>query len=105
MNRHEFTRTTFAAPRIAEFAELAGLEKQTGHRKEQWAQVVAKELIDNALDAAESVGIAPVIDVAVDTRKGTITVKDNGRFARCSKPTTADSMSRPTTVRRCFSLI
>jgi DNA topoisomerase VI subunit B len=74
----EFTRHTFDAHRIAEFATRDGLQKQTGHTVEKWPLVVLKELIDNALDVTESIGFAPLIEVVVDTRKGTITVGDNG---------------------------
>jgi DNA topoisomerase VI subunit B len=38
--------------------------------------VILKELVDNAIDAAEEAGIAPVIAVTVDARG--ITVEDNG---------------------------
>src|SRR5262249_63622 len=39
---------------------------------------IAKELIDNALDAAEEGGVAPEITLAVSTKDSTITVTDNG---------------------------
>ena len=49
---------------------------QTGHAVEEWPLVIAKELIDNSLDACEEADIAPVIDVVADA--GGISVKDNG---------------------------
>jgi DNA topoisomerase VI subunit B len=74
----EFVRSTFAHDRLAEFATKDGLEKQTGHRVKDWALVVAKELLDNALDGAEKIAVAPIIDVTVDSKRHLITIADNG---------------------------
>ena len=41
--------------------------------------MIAKEVIDNALDEAEEAGIAPEIEVAVSTETGEIAIADNGR--------------------------
>ena len=71
-----FERKTFSTSRLAEFATENELTKQVGHGAELWPLVVVKELIDNALDAAERAGIAPDITVTVD--KDTIVVADNG---------------------------
>ena len=49
---------------------------QIGHAKELWPLALLKELVDNALDACESAGIAPVIEVEVD--ENSFTVRDNG---------------------------
>ncbi|MBI4326841.1 MAG: ATP-binding protein [Chloroflexi bacterium] len=49
---------------------------QTGHDREHWPEVALKELVDNALDAAEDSGISPEINVAVED--DTISVADNG---------------------------
>jgi DNA topoisomerase VI subunit B len=49
---------------------------QTGHGREEWPLVIIKELCDNSLDAAEDVGIAPIISITADP--GGITVADNG---------------------------
>jgi len=57
-------------------ASQAELVKQTGHDVEGWPLVVVKEMVDNALDAAEEAGTAPSIEVVVD--KDSITVQDNG---------------------------
>jgi DNA topoisomerase VI subunit B len=69
-------RTTFRTSRLLDFASEKELVAQTGHRREQWPLVILKELIDNAIDAAEEAGIAPTIDVVVDETG--ITVSDNG---------------------------
>jgi Histidine kinase-, DNA gyrase B-, and HSP90-like ATPase len=73
-------RTVFATPRAAEFVELRALQAQTGQSADAFGGVVVKELIDNALDAAESAGVAPVIEIEVSTDDGItyITVTDNG---------------------------
>src|SRR2546422_590529 len=46
-----------------------------GHSYSDWPLVVLKELLDNALDAAEEAEVAPVISVAVD--HSSITIQDN----------------------------
>jgi DNA topoisomerase VI subunit B len=69
-------RTTFQTSRLLDFASEKELVAQTGHQKDAWPVVLLKELVDNAIDAAEESGIAPVITVTVD-RTG-ILVEDNG---------------------------
>jgi DNA topoisomerase VI subunit B len=69
-------RKTFRTSRLAEFASVAELVKQTGHPVSDWPLVVVKELVDNALDAAEEAGIAPSIAIVVDA--DSITVADRG---------------------------
>ena len=59
-------RVVFSTPRAAEFLELRSLQSQTGQPVEEFGSVVIKELLDNALDAAESAGNAPVITVTTD---------------------------------------
>jgi sensor histidine kinase regulating citrate/malate metabolism len=49
---------------------------QTGHQRDAWPLVILKELVDNAIDAAEEAGIAPVVEVTVDDNG--ISVTDNG---------------------------
>jgi DNA topoisomerase VI subunit B len=73
---NSLSRTTFATSRLADFASKEELTRQIGHTTEWWSVVVLKELVDNALDACESAGVAPVIDVAVDDDG--IRVSDNG---------------------------
>ena len=69
-------RTTFSTSRLLEFCSRKELVAQTGHEPDDWPLVILKELIDNALDACEEAGIAPVIRVTV--ARGKIRVRDNG---------------------------
>jgi hypothetical protein len=66
----------FTTSRLAEFCSEKELVNQTGHDSDDWPLVVLKELIDNALDACEEAGAAPVIHVAVSDAE--IAVFDNG---------------------------
>jgi DNA topoisomerase VI subunit B len=70
------TRTAFVTSRAMDFFSQKELTAQTGHEVNDWPLVVFKELVDNALDACEEAGIAPVIHVTVDNRG--ITIADNG---------------------------
>ena len=56
------------------------LVAQTGHQVAEWPLVVVKELIDNALDACEETGVAPVISVTLN--EAGIEVTDNGPALR-----------------------
>src|SRR5262245_40610428 len=71
----KLNRTTFRTSREMDFFSEKELVTQTGHCKLEWPLVIVKELVDNALDAAEEGDIAPVIDVAADA--GGISVQDN----------------------------
>ena len=73
-------RTVFATPRAAEFLELRALQAQTGQPVDAFGDVVVKELLDNALDAAETAGRAPVVEIRTLTHNGLtyVTVTDNG---------------------------
>ncbi|MPZ58742.1 MAG: hypothetical protein GEU91_20075 [Rhizobiales bacterium] len=68
-------RTTFTTSRLLDFASEKELVAQTGHRREHWPYVILKELVDNAIDAAEEAGIAPIVEVTFD--ESGITVTDN----------------------------
>jgi len=73
-------RETFATSRSAEFFELRALQAQTGQPARRFAEVLVKELVDNALDAAETAGASPEITIEL-ARAGdllAITVSDNG---------------------------
>ena len=59
-----------------EFCTRRELVNQTGHDVYEWALVVQKELLDNALDAAEEAEIAPAVTIAVNGRS--IVIQDNG---------------------------
>jgi DNA topoisomerase VI subunit B len=72
----QLSRTTFRTSREMDFFTERELVTQTGHGREEWPLVIVKELMDNALDACEEAGIAPVISVTADPCG--ITVCDNG---------------------------
>lgn len=70
-------RQTFSMSRELEYFSEAELTTQTGYgREDWWPGVVAKELIDNSLDACEQAGIPPRIEV--DFQGDSLTVADNG---------------------------
>jgi DNA topoisomerase VI subunit B len=71
-------RVAFKTSRLAEFCGQRELVAQTGHAVEDWPLVTLKELVDNALDAAEEAEIAPEVDVTVSTERGEIVIADNG---------------------------
>src|SRR5712675_505447 len=72
----KLTRVPFTVSRLMEFCTRRELVNQTGHDAFEWPLVILKELVDNALDAAEEAGIAPVVSVVV--KRGSIVVEDNG---------------------------
>jgi DNA topoisomerase VI subunit B len=69
-------RVTFRTSRLLDFCSRKELIAQTGHREEDWPLVALKELVDNALDACEDAGVAPIVNVTVD--EDGIEVSDNG---------------------------
>jgi DNA topoisomerase VI subunit B len=71
----KLTRVAFKVSRLMEFCSECELQNQTGHSLYEWPLVVGKEVMDNALDAAEEAEAAPVIEVIVDP--GSITIQDN----------------------------
>ena len=70
----------FSTPRSHEFFTENSLISATGRSPEEFGDVVIKELLDNALDAAEDAGVQPAIAAGVATTGGTqvVTVADNG---------------------------
>jgi len=66
--------------RSSEFFSVSELEAQTGQPKEKFAAVALKELVDNAIDAAEAASSNPEVAVEIDMGKASliITVHDNG---------------------------
>ena len=72
----KLARVPFKVSRLMEFCTRRELVNQTGHDVYEWALVVQKELLDNALDAAEEAEIAPVVSIAVNGRS--IVIQDNG---------------------------
>lgn len=73
-------RITAEISRAAEYFSARELQAQTGQPESRFASVVFKELLDNALDAAEAAGIVPELEIAVAEESGVyrITVADNG---------------------------
>ncbi len=77
---HRLDRTTFSVSRAAEYFEARCLQAMTGQPSSRFPEVVVKELLDNALDAAEAAGRAPavVLRLRLKGRLLVITVTDNG---------------------------
>src|SRR6516164_8104154 len=73
---HRLARETFKTSRLLDFCSERELTKQIGHSSDQWPLVILKELVDNAIDAAEEASIAPAIQVEVAACA--ITITDNG---------------------------
>jgi len=71
----KLSRVAFRVSRLMEFCSERELQNQTGHSTFDWPLVVAKELIDNALDACEEAEVAPRI--LVDVYPGRICIEDN----------------------------
>jgi hypothetical protein len=71
----KLTRVAFKVSRLMEFCSERELQNQTGHPFQDWPLVVAKEVIDNALDACEEAEVAPEISISVDQE--TIIIQDN----------------------------
>lgn len=69
-------RETFELSRTLEFFTERELIAQIGHSRHWWPVALLKELLDNALDACESAGIAPVL--AVELQDDALIVTDNG---------------------------
>jgi DNA topoisomerase VI subunit B len=69
-------RTAFQTSRLLEFFSDKELSMQIGHSPNVWPVALLKELIDNALDACETVNTPPVIHVKLDTDGFSVT--DNG---------------------------
>jgi DNA topoisomerase VI subunit B len=72
----QLSRTTFKTSRLLDFCSEKELTAQTGHERKDWPLVAFKELLDNALDACETVGATPKLTITVDASG--ITVADNG---------------------------
>ena len=74
--REQLKRETFTTNRSLEFFNEKELSMQIGHSKRLWPIALVKELIDNALDACETAGILPEIEVTVT--EDFVSIKDNG---------------------------
>jgi hypothetical protein len=73
-------RITFETSRAAEYFDKVGLSKQTGQVPSRFAEVVIKELADNALDAAEYARVAPEVEISAQEKGSALilSVADNG---------------------------
>jgi len=73
-------RTTFETSRAAEYFDARQLSTLTGVPQTEFASVCLKELVDNALDACETAGVAPQVGIDVRAEQDVIglTVSDNG---------------------------
>ena len=69
-------RRTFVLSRGLEYFTESELDMQIGGGRDEWPIAILKELVDNALDAAEAAGVSPVVDIEV-TDDGFL-VRDNG---------------------------
>jgi DNA topoisomerase VI subunit B len=75
-----FERTIFDTPRATEYFTIEELQAQTGQHDYEFFHLCFKELVNNALDAAESANVSPEIDITVILRDEVILlmVGDNG---------------------------
>jgi hypothetical protein len=75
----KLTRVAFKVSRLMEFCTERELQTQTGHSVHDWLLVVAKELMDNALDACEEAEVAPEISIDVyrDADNDMVVIEDN----------------------------
>lgn len=70
------TRNTFDISRESEYFSESELSMQVGYAKKDWAIVLLKELIDNALDAVESTERSP--EISISLQADSVSVHDNG---------------------------
>jgi DNA topoisomerase VI subunit B len=77
MSAPALARKAFSTSRLAEFASVPELARQTGQPPANWPLTIIKELVDNSIDAAEEAGVAPNVEVEVKT-DGSIVVTDQG---------------------------
>jgi DNA topoisomerase VI subunit B len=66
--------------RSAEYFSASELEKQHGQPRQAIAAMTLKELVDGAMDAAETTGVAPEIAITTNCDGGALrlSVADNG---------------------------
>jgi DNA topoisomerase VI subunit B len=73
-------RTMFETSRDSEYFNVRELQAQTGQPVEMFVAVALKELADNAMDACETAGISPRLDITIRNAGGRLVmcVEDNG---------------------------
>ena len=69
-------RATFATSRELEFFTEKELSMQIGQDRDWWPIALLKELVDNALDACETAGVSPEVEVLLEA--DALSVTDNG---------------------------
>jgi DNA topoisomerase VI subunit B len=69
-------RTAFTTSRLLEFFSEKELTLQMGCTPDLWPLALLKELVDNALDACETAGVAP--EIAVRIEPDAFSIADNG---------------------------
>lgn len=69
-------REHFITSRELEYFSEKELNSQIGCTKDRWSITLLKELIDNSLDACESIGVDPEINIVVED--GFLSLQDNG---------------------------
>src|SRR5512144_50095 len=69
-------RAHFATSLAADFLSITDLEATLGAPRDRFAQIAAKELVDNALDAAEAADLLPEVATAAagDAENHTLTL-------------------------------
>ena len=80
MSNIDTQRTHFSVSTSTDFTTVKGLTSSTGQSSYRFGSVIVKELIDNALDACETAGIAPQITIGYE-HDGTFAIwciADNG---------------------------
>lgn len=79
-NSNVLHREHFAVSRAAEYFSITELQAQTGQPAAAFWHVALKELVDNALDAAETSGREPAMRVEFERTEGRLhlEVSDNG---------------------------
>jgi hypothetical protein len=79
---HKIKRVAFHTSRLMEFCTEKELVAQTGHESYYWPRVVIKELVDNAIDAAEEAEVAPSLKITLtfgtSKKPIRIVIEDNG---------------------------
>jgi len=74
-------RTTFATSRLLEFFTQRELTVQLGRPMHLWPITIIKELIDNGLDASETAGRPPEIEIGIGNES--FSVKGTRRRRYC----------------------
>src|SRR5262249_16606583 len=80
VSQEVFRRVTFETSRAGEYFGAGTLQSMTGQPRQRFPAVALKELLDNALDAAEQAGLPPQVRIGVREagRWVRLTVADNG---------------------------